>query len=118
MRLNCDAQVSGLVYQIIEGESENGSRQLGAWNTSSINKRRASSSGLEPVTALDLFRPAKNTRKTPQSISYSPVNFLCLISSDIGDRADIEPDNCVQEARCFLVSLLALDGLTIPRKMY
>jgi hypothetical protein len=76
------------------------SRQLGAWKTNSINKRRASSSGPGPVIALDLLRPSKNTYKTPRSISYSPVNFLCLISTDIGDRADINPTSSVQEAEC------------------
>jgi hypothetical protein len=63
-----------------------GSRQLGARKTNSTNKRRAASSGLGPVTALDALRPSKNTYRIPPSISYSPVYFLCLISSDIGDR--------------------------------
>ena len=85
-----------------------GSRQLGAWKTNSINKRRASSSGFGPVTALDRFRPSKNTCKTPRSISYSPVYFLCLISNDIGDRTVIVPSLVVQRHR-IVGTLLAPD---------
>ena len=94
--------------QRIHGSGE-GSRQLGAWKTNSINKRRASSSGLGPVTALDLLRPSKNTCNTPRSISYSPVYFLCLMSRDIGDRIAMIPSFDVQRHR-ILGTLLATDG--------
>ena len=92
-----------------------GSRQLGAWKINSISKRRASSSGLELVTALDVFRPWKNTCKTPWSISYSPVYFLCFISSDIGDLSGMFSSFGVQG---FSIFSLAAEGLTIPRKLY
>jgi hypothetical protein len=77
-QLTCDAALTG-----------GWSRQLGTWKINSMNKRRASSSGLGPVTALDLLWPSKNTDRTPWWSSYSPVYFLFLMSIDIGERAGI-----------------------------